>query len=373
MNKNSIFWCKNCLNASTRPRITFDENGCCNACVWSESKKNINWENKLENFKNIITKSKSQNQVYDCLIPVSGGKDGSYVSYNIKKKLGFNPLTVTIRPALETKIGNQNLTNFINSGYEHIHVSPDKNIMQKLNKLGFIHKGFPYYGWLISIHTSVTRVAQAFDINLIVYGEDGELEYGGTNQEINNSIHNIDYIKKIYLENGYDIVYEKIKNEVGQNKLYQFRFPSEINSENIFYTHWSHFDNWDPYKNYLIAKEHCGLEEELDTNSGTFTNFAQNDQILYNLHTYLMYLKFGFGRATQDAGIEIRRGSMKRDQGLALVKLYDGIYPEQFEKIYLEYFEMKLDEFNQILEKWVNKELFYKDNKNRWKPKFEVE
>ena len=86
-----------------------------------------------------------------------------------------------------------------------------------------------------------------------------------------------------------------------------------------------------------------------------------------------MYLKFGFGRATQDAGIEIRRGSMKREQGLALVKLYDGLYPEQFEKTYLNYYQMNIDEFNDILEKWVNKELFYKDNKNRWKPKFEVE
>ena len=62
------------------------------------------------------------------------------------------------------------------------------------------------------------------------------------------------------------------------------------------------------YRNYLTAKKFCGLQEKGDSNTGTFTNFAQNDQALYDLHAYLMFLKFGFGRATQDAGIEIRRG-----------------------------------------------------------------
>ena len=173
----NIFWCKNCLNASTRPRITFDERGFCNACVWSETKQKINWSKKIENFKKIVSNTKSPDQPYDCIIPVSGGKDGSYVSYNIKNILGLNPLTVTIRPSLDTEIGNANLLNFINSGYEHVHISPDREIMRRLNKIGFINIGFPYYGWLISIYTAVIRIAEKFKINLIVYGEDGELEY----------------------------------------------------------------------------------------------------------------------------------------------------------------------------------------------------
>ena len=137
-------------------------------------------------------------------------------------------------------------------------------------------------------------------------------------------------------------------------------------------THWSYFENWDPYRNYLVAKEHCGLQETEDSNSGTFTNFAQNDQALYALHTYLMYLKFGFGRATQDAGIEIRRGAMTRDQAVNLVRLYDGHYPEEFIEIYLDYYQMTMGEFDAVLDKWVNMDLFEKID-GRGQPRFVVE
>ena len=95
-----------------------------------------------------------------------------------------------------------------------------------------------------------------------------------------------------------------------------FTYPDS--SIDIKITHWSYFENWDPYRNYLVAKRYCGLQEADNTNSGTFTNFAQNDQYLYTLHCYLMFLKFGFGRANQDACIEIRRGAMERSQGAKL-------------------------------------------------------
>ena len=88
------------------------------------------------------------------------------------------------------------------------------------------------------------------------------------------------------------------------------------------------------------------MEENTNTNPSTFTNFAQNDQAFYDLHTYLMYLKFGFGRATQDAGIEIRRGAMTRDQAINLVNLFDGQYPEEHISTYLKYYGMDIDSFN---------------------------
>jgi hypothetical protein len=142
-------------------------------------------------------------------------------------------------------------------------------------------------------------------------------------------------------------------------------------AKKIKLTHWSYYEAWDSYRNYLVAKEYCGLKETEDTNTGTFTNFAQNDQALYALHAYLMYLKFGFGRATQDAGIEIRRGAMTRDQAISLVNLYDNNYPENFLDLYLDYYEMTEDDFNKVIDKWVNKDLFDKVN-GRWQPTFTI-
>ena len=85
-----------------------------------------------------------------------------------------------------------------------------------------------------------------------------------------------------------------------------------------------------------------------------------------------MYLKFGFGRATQDAGIEIRRGAMTRDQAVNLVKNYDGEYPKKFINLYLEYYRMTKSEFDEVLDKWTNKNLFRKKN-GKWEPLFKIE
>tara|TARA_B100001123_G_scaffold441516_1_gene582889 strand:- start:188 stop:1300 length:1113 start_codon:yes stop_codon:yes gene_type:complete len=368
--ENEIFWCKNCLNTSTRPRINFNKLGNCNACVWSEEKKSLNWNKRQEELLDLIDQNKSKTSGYDCIVPVSGGKDGSYVSYQLKEKYNLNPLTITVRPALEMQLGNENLDLFINSGYDHIHITPNARVMNFLNKYGFIEKGFPYYGWLIAIHTAVLRIAANFNINLIFYGEDGEVEYGGSVETKLKPTYDTNYQRKVYLEDGYYNLLDKIK--ATPSELYFYKFPSEDECSKIKITHWSYFESWDPYRNYLIAKEKCGLKERKDTNSGTFTNFAQNDQALYDLHTYMMYLKFGFGRATQDAGIEIRRGAMTRDQGINLVNLYDGQYPENHLPLYLKYFSMKLEEFELTLDKWANNKLFYKDNENKWKPKFKI-
>jgi len=364
-----LFWCKNCLNNSERPRIEFDKKGWCNACQWMAEKKVIDWKSRQKELKSILKKYKT-NETYDCIVPLSGGKDGSYVAYKIKEELGLNALTVTSRPPLEREIGSHNLSNFLKYDYDHVHITANTKAMKKLNKLGFIKMGSPYFGWLTSVFSAVTRLALTHKINLIFYGEDGEIEYGGSTQNKNRAIFDVNYTVKNYLERGY---YDIIKaSNLSQKELYWFTFPTkELKKTPIASTHWSYFEPWDSYRNYLVAKEKFNLAESNEGNSGTFTNFAQNDQALFALHTYLMYLKFGFGRATQDVGIEIRRGSMNRDQGINLVNLYDNYYPESFIDLYLKYYEMTHKQFDKVIDSWANKKLF-KKVKNRWMPKFNI-
>lgn len=365
-----VYWCRNCLNMSTRPRITFDDRGWCNACRWMEEKKRMDWDPRAKELRTLLDRYRSKTGGFDCIVPVSGGKDGSYVSHQLKHVHGMHPLTVTVRPALSLELGDKNLVNFIRSGYNHVHISPDPHVMQALNKYGFIEKGFPYYGWLTAILTSVIRTALNFRIPLIFYGEDGEVEYGGSTETRDRSLFDIEYMKRVYLEGGYEKV---LGDRFSRNDLYFWLFPTdeELRGTGLYLTHWSYFENWDPYRNYLVAKEHCGLEERDEANTGTFTNFAQNDQALYALHTYLMYLKFGFGRATQDAGIEIRRGAMTRDQAINLVRLYDNQYPDPFIGTYLEYYRMTQNEFDAVIDAWANKDLFEKVD-GRWQPTFSV-
>lgn len=373
MSSKKITWCKNCLNMSTRPRITFDERGWCNACQWMEEKKILDWSKRQIELENLIKKYKSKTGNFDCIVPVSGGKDGSYVAYQLKHKYGMTPLCVTVRPALSLEIGDKNLLNFIYSGYDHVHITPNPKVLDRLNKYGFIEKGFPYYGWLIAIHTAVIRTALNFKIPLLFYGEDGEIEYGGSTESKYNPLYGIEYMKKIYLEGGHGKVFDRIKEDgdISNADLAFFNFPdqSEVDNNELSFTHWSYFESWDSYRNYVVAKEQCGLIEKDEGNLDTFTNFSQNDQALYALHAYLMYLKFGFGRATQDAGIEIRRGAMTRDQAINLVKMYDNSYPENLIGTYLEYYKMTKEEFDAVLDKYANKDLFEKID-GIWQPKF---
>jgi N-acetyl sugar amidotransferase len=366
-----LSWCRQCLTMSTRPRISFDSNGLCNACRWSIEKRTLDWNSRRLQLENLLERHRRSDGLFDCLVPVSGGKDGSYVAYNLKHKFGMNPLCVTVTPALPLSLGEKNLRSFVESGYNHLSVNPDYEAMRILNKTGFIEMGFPYYGWLVSITTAPIRIATAFGIELIFYGEDGEIEYGGSTETASNPIYDIEYQKKIYLEGGHERVLRA--SGLKEQQLYFFEYPKreEIGSKKTKLTHWSYFENWDPYRNYLVAKEFCGLEEADAANSGTFTNFSQNDQALYALHTYIMYLKFGFGRANQDASIEIRRGAMERSQAKNLVNLYDGHYPEEFLEDYLDYYQMKKNEFDAVLDKYANRDLFEKVD-NKWSPKFEI-
>ena len=256
MKLDELSWCSNCLSMSTRNRITFDDRGWCNACRWMEKKKVLDWDKRGIELSNLINKHKHKANKFDCIVPCSGGKDGSYVAHNLKTKYGMNPLAVTVTPPLPLEIGEEKILKaFTDSGFSHISINAPYESMRQLNKTGFIEMGFPYYGWLIAIHTAVIRVAMNFGINLIFYGEDGEIEYGGTDETETTPIYDIKYQKKVYLEGGFRKVLEK--SGLSKQELYFFEFPNDEEMKNnpIDFTHWSYFENWDPYRNYLVAKE----------------------------------------------------------------------------------------------------------------------
>ena len=202
MKSKNIFRCKSCLNASTRPRIEFDHRGWCNACQWMEEKKTLDWTARENELRQLLQKHAGKSN-FDCLVTVSGGKDGSYVAHNLKTKYGVNPLCLTVRPPMALDIGNKNLHSFINSGYQHVHLSVDKDAMRSLDRIGFLEYGQGYYGWLTAIHTAVLRFAVNFGINLVFYSEDGEIEYGGSTKNKNVATYGSSYMKSAYLNNTY--------------------------------------------------------------------------------------------------------------------------------------------------------------------------
>ncbi len=373
--KRLLIYCKECLMPNTRPRQQFNDQGICAACEWNKQKKNsINWKDRWAELGEICNKFKKRNKGrHNVLVPYSGGKDGATIAYMLKHKLGMNPICVTIRPPLEEEIGIQNIKNFIQKGYEHIMITPNREIDRLIDKDNFINKGIPMHAFMISVQTAIYRASLILDIPFVMYAEEGESEYGGSKELRNKKTYAKEDGIKYYLSgvNPNDYI-----NKYNEEDLFWYTYPKEAELKNRDLPelyHWSYFREFVNYDHYLIAKEHCGLLEKTERNQGSIENFSVTDTYLIRLYYYLMYLKFGFGRTSMEVTNEIRRGSMTRNQAVNIAKKFDGEYPdEEHVKKYLEYYSMSLDEYNQVLEKWANKKLFYKNNKNEWTAKFEI-
>ena len=333
-------YCKRCLTPDTRPRIIFKDD-ICNACLWHEKKKKIDWRDKWRQLEAICGQFRRKN-TWDVVIPCSGGKDGSYVAWKFKYELGMHPLCVTFTPPIPTQLGEKNLQNFINSGFDVVKICPNPKDYRRLCKKLFIEKAMSKFPFVIGIGTAVSYFAKKFNIDFIVYGEEGETEYGGTDK----------YENKIWMDYKYytDIYHEGIYLKESWWK----RLP-EIEQNRLKITWWSKFENWDDKKHADLAKEKCGLET--CTQKCTFTDYAQLDDYLQDLHMFECFIKFGFGRATADVNLAIKGGRMTREEGIKIVQEKDGMFPLQYLENYLNFFEMTENEFWQIIDKHANKEI----------------
>ncbi len=370
-NGAAVFWCNKCVMPSTRPRITFNQEGVCNACVHAENKKkSIDWARRKTELHALCDKYRRQDGYFDVLVPGSGGKDSVYVAWKLKHEFGMHPLCVTMSPALPTEIGKQNLTKFIQAGFDHLLVTPNRIATRKLSRLGLVQQGRPSMPATVGFQTISIHIASKHHLPLIMYGEEGETEYGGVSTLSEKAQKDRKTLVEIYFS-GHDPNKYVGQAGIAEKDIYWWTLPSqeELDRAGIAFSFWSYFELWDPYEHYLYAKDKCSLLALPTRSIGTYTNFAQLDDKMQDLHVYLMYLKFGFGRASSDAGIDIRRGALDRKQGLALVNRYDGEYPGELVSSYLDYFEMTQSEFDRVLDSHVNQQLFKKVD-GRWQPTF---
>jgi N-acetyl sugar amidotransferase len=362
-------YCANCLTPETRPRVTFNKQGICNACTWAEIKRaRIDWDARWKELEKTCDEYRDEDGLnWDVLVPCSGGKDGSYVAWKLKHELGMHPLCVTLLPQLPTEMGKKNLENFLKTGFDHIAITPDQKVYARLAKKGFIEQGRPKLPFVVGISTVTIRVAMNFGIKLIIYGEEGESEYGGVMHQVRKTKIDRDYLVRYYYS-GHDPV--EHLDEFTKHELKWWTLPSqeELTRAGIFAMHWSHFENWDPRLHAEFVKDKTGFQSIRELSISTFTNYAQLDDKLQDLHAYLMFIKFGFGRCTSDVGIEIRAGRMSREEGLELVKEYDGIFPHKYLDGYLDYFEMADQEFWKVIDSHANKDVLEKAD-GKWELK----
>ena len=364
-------YCKKCIMPDTRPRLVFNNDGVCAACEWHEIKKTeIDWEARQNELKELCDQIRGK-QRWDCIVPASGGKDSIYVVHKMKQKFNLNVLTVTITPPLETNLIQENMAHLLSYGYDNIKVTPNPVITQQICKKGFIEQGRPLLSWTSCLNSVMFQLATHFKIPLVMFGEEGETEYGGTTEFRYKPYYTVDDAIRIYTYGNDPTKYAELTDK---RDLALWTYPTEREMRDVDFkvAHWSYYENWDAYDHFVFARDNYGMKISESRNSGTYTSFGQLDTPLYVLHTYMMYLKFGFGRCLQDACIDIRGGRLSREEAVEMVRKYDGEFIEDYIADYLDYYKMTRNEFDGVLDRHANKELFEKVN-GIWCPKFVVE
>ena len=362
-------YCNNCLIPDTRPDQIFDSKGVCNACLSFKNNKNINWSERLKKLDEIIEEAKSRATSWDCVIPSSGGKDSTYQALWARSK-GLNPVLVTASTCDLSQLGRKNLENLKNLGFDTVEISDNSKTRARLNKLSLELIGDISWPEHVSIFTTPIKFALKYKIPLILYGENPQIEYGGPDKSLSN--YNLD---RKWMEEFGGLIGLRVSDLIDIYKfkktdLNSYTYPDQNELENfqvksIFL---GFFEMWDSLRNYELAKKN-GFSEFHKNIEGCFFNFEKIDNYQHGIHDYFKYLKFGFGRATDQLSYLIRRGKIKRKEAILKVQDFEGFYPKSYMnkslKEILGKINMTVEEFNIICDKFTNKNIFKCDQSGK--------
>ena len=358
--------CTNCVMPNTKPDLHFDDNGVCDACRSQKDKNySINWQEREQEFLTLVKKYKKHPD-YDCVIGVSGGKDSTFQVIKVLE-LGLKPLCVCFEPTIPTKIGRKNLNNLNNLGVDLIHIKRDPVVYKKLAKEAFIRTGDNEWQNHLGIFTVVPKFAVNFDIPLIIWGESPQIEYGGPASSKTRNV-----LDRQWLEEFGGLLGNRISDMIGVEgltkrdlSLYTYSSDTDVHRVGVTGLFLGYYFKWD-LRSVLKKSKEFGFTVADRAVETTYENFENLDCYSNHLHDYLKYVKYGFGRATDNACLDIRLGYISRKQGIRLVNKYDGRYPIKAVQKYLEYTGFTQQEFDKIVNSYTNKRIFERNNQGEF-------
>jgi N-acetyl sugar amidotransferase len=344
---------------NSRPRIFFDEEGVCNACTHAAKKRQIDWNARKREFLEITDRYRSKNGSWDCIVPWSGGKDSSSIAWKLKHEYGMNPLLVTFSPMMPNEIGNHNREAMLNAGFDHLFFRPDQKVHRHLARRFFIERGNPKVAWDAGVNAIPVQVAVNYGICLIFYAEHGESEYGGKVLHADSGKIR-DFTEVIEHQIG-DDPYNWMDDEITENNLQSYVCSKleNIRKNEIIPFYFAYFHRWSSFDNYLFIRDKIEFRTHPKGRTpGTFTYWDSLDDKMDPLYYYMQFIKFGFGRAVRDASRMIQNGHISRDEGLSYARKYDSEFPAEFFDEVLGYLDLTKGEFNEIVDKHRNPEIW---------------
>lgn len=373
-------YCKKCLQPNTRPGILFDDQQICYACRYEESKNQIDWDARERELKQIADEAreerKRRNIAYDCVIGVSGGKDSTFQAVYAKEKLGLHPLLVNCAPDEITEVGKKNIDNLNRLGFDIISIHNDPNIAKRLAKKSFLEKGNLVVASEYCLWASAYIIADKFNIPLIIQGENAALTLGTAGiQETTGNAYSVVQLDTLKGADARELI--RGEENIDIDDVFFYRMPDietmkQKGIKAIFLQYyakeWSQVYNAD----FSVARGLMGRTSEDLHDLGRYRRYSGLDTDLVIVNQMIKYLKFGFGFATDEACYDIRESRLSREQAIWNVTEYDGKCGEQYIKVACDYLSITEKEFWQVVDRYVNRELFEKDSNGKWVPKFKV-
>jgi N-acetyl sugar amidotransferase len=361
-----IKYCTRCVMPDTKPDLLLDEQGVCNACRSYEQRKEVDWDRRKIELLEVVSRYRSQDgSSWDCIVPVSGGKDSTYQVIRMLQ-LGLNPLCVTATTCHLSDIGRKNIENIKNLGVDYVEFSPNPVVRRKLNKVGLTQVGDISWPEHVGIFTIPVRAAVQYKVPLIVWGENSQNEYGGPAAAADNHV-----LTRRWLEEFGGLLGLRVTDLIGIDGItekdviaYSYPTDEELKAVGVTGIFLGHYIPWDGYSNALLSQAH-GFTTMNHTVEGSIVNYENLDNHQTGIHDYFKFLKFGFGRASDIACLHTRRGRITRQDALELVRIHDGKFPwtylgKPIEEI-INPIGITLDEFIGICDRFTNKKLFLQD------------
>ena len=358
-------YCCRCVMPHTKPDLHIDEQGVCNACRAYERRKEVDWRKRHDELLTLLEKHRRHSSDWDCIVPVSGGKDSTYQVVRMLQ-LGLNPLCVTSTTCDLSDIGRRNIENLKRLGVDYVEFTPNPIVRAKLNHIGLTEVGDISWPEHVGIFTIPVRAAVQFNVPLIVWGENSQNEYGGPAAASENNV-----LTRRWLEEFGGLLGLRVSDlsetyGIQARHLIPYQYPTDEELQRVGVTglFLGHYLPWDGLSNALIAQAHgfVTLDRAVE---GSMVNYENLDNHQTGIHDYFKFLKFGFSRATDIACLHVRRGRISREDALQIVRERDGKFPwtylgKPLANI-LAPLDMTVEEFVKVCDKFTNKRIFKRD------------
>ncbi|WP_339764483.1 N-acetyl sugar amidotransferase [uncultured Sulfitobacter sp.] len=366
-------FCSNCVMPDSKPGVHLDDRGYCNACRTKEVKDTIDWGTRWNQLREIVDNiKKADHPFYDCIVPVSGGKDSWYQAAMLAEHFGLKVLCVTLTAHVPTTEGIANLNNMIKDlNVDHMKITIKPSTFRKIRQKCFLRQGEPNWAEHCAMFSSVINTALIYEVPLVVWGEDIAFEFGGLQRTESKpsalAINSSDLVKEKTIFNWLD-------EDISERDVFFYKYPEieRLEEAGIQSIYLGHFTKWYGRENFEFVEKRGFMSRADGPLPGNFLDYDNIDEKLCEINIWFKYLKFGFWRATDQTCYDIWNGRMTREEAVPIVNKLQPELPFNDLEDFLEFHMITMDQFEETVEKFRNPDL-WEIVGNEWQLKYQLE